>query len=200
MQRLAFAHELHEAPESMKKFALLKSGLLALILAWSAVDTAQAQQKIGYIDSEYILNQLPEYATIQQQLDRTAQTWQQELDQLKSELDEQFREYQARELLYTNEERQRRRQEIIQAEEELERLRVKYFGPEGDIFLQQEQLMRPLQERILQAINEVAATEGYDYVFDSNGEFLFMFKRDQYDLSDLVLRELGIDVESTRGE
>jgi len=200
MQRMALADELHEAPESMKKFALLKSGLLALILAWSAVDTAHAQQKIGYIDSEYILNQLPEYATIQQQLDRTAQTWQQELDQLKAELDEQFREYQARELLYTNEERQRRRQEIIQAEEELERLRVKYFGPEGDIFLQQEQLMRPLQERILQAINEVAATEGYDYVFDSKGEFLFMFKRDQYDLSDLVLRELGIDVESTRGE
>jgi outer membrane protein len=77
-------------------------------------------------------------------------------------------------------------------------LRVKYFGPEGDIFLQQEQLMRPVQEKILQAINDVATSEGYDYVFDAAGEFLFMFKRDQYDLSDTVLRELGIDVESTR--
>ena len=160
--------------------------------------TAQAQQKIGYVDSDYILEQLPEYQTIQQQLDRMAQGWQAELDELKSELDEKFREYQARELLYTNEERQQRRQEILREEEDLERLRVTYFGPEGDIFLQQEKLMRPVQEKVLQAINEVATSEGYDYVFDAAGEFLFMFKRDQYDLSDTVLRELGIDVESTR--
>lgn len=159
---------------------------------------AHAQQKIGYVDSDYILEQLPEYQTIQQQLDRMAQGWQAELDELKSELDEKFREYQARELLYTNEERQQRRQEILREEEDLERLRVTYFGPEGDIFLQQEKLMRPVQEKVLQAINEVATSEGYDYVFDAAGEFLFMFKRDQYDLSDTVLRELGIDVESTR--
>ncbi len=175
---------------------LLAALVFALVIPFQS---ASAQQKIGYIDSEYILNALPEYATIQQQLDRMAQTWQQELDGLRGELDEQFREYQARELLYTNEERQRRRQEIVRAEEDLERLRVKYFGPEGDIFLNQEQLMRPVQEKILQAIDEVATSEGYDYVFDINGEFLFMFKRDQFDLSDTVLRELGIDVVSTRG-
>lgn len=173
--------------------------ILSLFFLGMSSGTVYAQQKIGFIDSDYILDNLPEYATIQQQLDRMAQTWQSELDEAKSELDEKFREYQARELLYTNEERQRRRQDILQEEEDLERLRVKYFGPEGDIFLQQEQLMRPLQERILQAINEVATSEGYDYVFDSAGDFLFMFKRDQYNLSDTVLRELGIDVESTRG-
>ncbi len=172
--------------------------LMALIMAIPA-QHAQAQQKIGYIDSDYILSNMPEYATIQQQLDRMAQTWQTELDEMKADLDEKFREYQARELLYTNEERQRRRQEILREEEDLERLRVKYFGPEGDIFLQQEQLMRPVQEKILQAIDGVATSEGYDYIFDSSGEFLFMFKRDQYNLSDSVLRELGIDVESTRG-
>jgi len=174
--------------------SVLALGFLVLLTA-----PAHGQQKIGYIDSDYILNNMPEYATIQQQLDRMAQSWQTELDEMKSELDEKFREYQARELLYTNEERQRRRQEILQEEEDLERLRVKYFGPEGDIFLQQEQLMRPVQEKILQAINTVATSEGYDYVFDAAGEFLFMFKRDQYNLSDTVLRELGIDVESTRG-
>ncbi|MGB0649544.1 MAG: OmpH family outer membrane protein [Rhodothermales bacterium] len=172
---------------------------LGLVFVTLAAGMAQAQQKIGYIDSDYILNNMPDYATIQQQLDRMAQTWQTELDEAKAELDDKFREYQARELLYTNEERQRRRQEILQEEEDLERLRVKYFGPEGDIFLQQEQLMRPVQERILQAINTVATSEGYDYIFDSAGDFLFMFKRDQYNLSDTVLRELGIDVESTRG-
>ncbi|MEQ9103717.1 MAG: OmpH family outer membrane protein [Rhodothermales bacterium] len=170
-----------------------------LLLVTVGVIDARAQQTIGYIDSDYILERTPEFATVQQQLDRLASEWQKELDDMRRDLDNRFREYQDRELLYTNEERQRRRQEIVRAEDELERLRVKYFGPEGDIFLQQEQLMRPLQERILAAIEEVATAEGYDYVFDTAGEFLFMFRREQYNLSDLVLRELGIDVESTQG-
>ncbi len=180
----------------MKRTNQIVGAFSLAVILFLLASPAQAQQKIGYVNSDYVLEQMPEYATIQQQLDRIAQTWQDELDQTKEDLDGQFREYQARELLYTNEERQRRRQEILQAEEALERLRVKYFGPEGDIFLQQEQLMRPVQEKILQAINEVADSEGYDYIFDSSGEFLFMFKREQYDVSIEVLQELGIDVDS----
>lgn len=180
----------------MKRTNQIVGAFSLAVILFLLASPAQAQQKIGYVNSDYVLEQMPEYATIQQQLDRIAQTWQDALDQTKEDLDGQFREYQARELLYTNEERQRRRQEILQAEEALERLRVKYFGPEGDIFLQQEQLMRPVQEKILQAINEVADSEGYDYIFDSSGEFLFMFKREQYDVSIEVLQELGIDVDS----
>ena len=171
--------------------ALVIAGLLAL-----SATPAAAQQSIAYIDSDFILNQTPEYQTIQQQLDRIAEEWQSELDERRQQLDEQFREYQARELLYTNEERQRRRQEIVRAEEELEQLRVRYFGPEGEIFAEQERLMRPLQERILEAVERVANAEGYDYVFDKSGEFLFMFARPQYDLSNDVLEELGIDTQN----
>ena len=87
----------------------------------------------------------------------------------------------------------------MRAEEDIERLRIKYFGPEGDLFRQQETLMRPLQEKILAAIEEVALAEGYDYVFDRKGEFLFMFAREQYDLSDKVLAELGIDTSASSG-
>ena len=178
----------------------MRTSLSTFILAAIfLVIPASGQQTIGYIDSDLILGRTPEFATIEQQLDRLAAEWQAELDEMKKDLDEQFREYQARELLYTNDERQRRRQDIVRAEDELERLRVKYFGPEGDIFLQQEQLMRPLQERILIAVEEVATAEGYDYVFDVAGDFLFMFKREQHNLNDRVLRELGIDVESTQG-
>lgn len=180
------------------KRSLIPASLLIIGTLMFSSGQALAQQKIGYVDSEFILRAMPEYRTIEQQVDRMAQTWQQELDDMRVDVDEQFREYQARELLYTNDERLNRRQDIVRAEETLERLRVKYFGPQGDIFLQQEQLMRPLQEKIFQAINEVATTEGYDYVFDSSGEFLFMFKREQFNLSTSVLRELGIDVESIR--
>ena len=175
------------------------SGLLACVLALSGVlgaaGPAQAQQTIGYIDSEYILEQTPEYATVQQAIDRQAQEWQAEVDEQREEAERLFEEYQARELLYTNEERQRKQEEIMRAEEEAERLRADYFGPEGQLFSEQEQLMRPIQEQILEAVEQVATEEGYDYVFDKKGDFLFFFAREQYDLSDQVLREIGIDVD-----
>lgn len=180
----------------MKAVAKFFSLVAAVLLL--AIPEAYAQQKIGYIDSEHILNSTPEYATVQQQLDRMAEEWRQAIEERRQEVDEMFREYQSRELLYTNEERQQRREEIIRAEEEVERLRMQYFGPEGDLFQQQQELMRPIQEKILAAVEEVAVREGYDYVFDKGGDFLFMFAREQYDLSDEVLAELGIDVESTR--
>jgi outer membrane protein len=155
---------------------------------------AIAQQQIRYIDSEYILDQTPEYATIQQKIDRLEEQWRSELQQRRDTVRKMHREFEARELLYTQEERQQRQQEIAQAEQELENLRQRYFGPNGELFQRQRDLMRPLQERILTAVDEVATSEGYDFVFDRSGDFLFMFARDQYDVSNQVLRELGIDV------
>ncbi len=176
------------------RVSTIVSGLLLVLSAQSVA----AQQKIAYMDSEYILGRLPEYATVQQQLDRLSGDWQKELDAKKRDLDNQFREYQSRELLYTPDERQRKRQEIVRAENELEQLRTRYFGPDGEIFTRQEQLMRPLQERILEAVDQVATSEGYDFVFDISGDFLFMFRRQQYNVSDLVLSELGIDLDGNQ--
>ena len=169
---------------------------LSLLLVFVAAPAAQAQQKVGYVDSEYILNKTPEYATVQQQLDRMAQEWQQEVEKRRKEVDELFREYQARELLYTSEERQRKRETIVEAEEDVERMRMQYFGPEGELFKQQENLMKPIQEKVLAAIEEIATQEGYDYVFDKGGDYLFMYAREQFNLSDQVLEELGIDIEN----
>lgn len=173
--------------------------LLATALALPVLNTAAAQQRLGHVDSEYILSRTPEYENVQQQVDRLAQQWRSELEDRRRQLDEMFREYQARELLYTQEERQRKREDIVRAEEDLERLRMRYFGPEGELFQQQDNLMRPIQERVLAAIEDVATREGYDYVFDRKGEFLFMYAREQYDLSDAVLAELGIDIDNTGG-
>ncbi len=174
-------------------------GVATLLLFVLTVDNARAQQKIGYVDSEFILNRTPEYATVQQQLDRMAQDWNKELDEMRSALDQRFKDYQARELLYTSEERQRRRSEIMQDEEALEKQRAQYFGPEGEIFAQQEKMMRPIQEQILEAIEEVATAEGFDYIFDKSGDFLFLYARDQWDMSERVLQELGIDINKNTG-
>ena len=171
--------------------------ILILILVLVAAGDAAAQQRIGFIDSETVLNRIPEYATVQQQVDRMAAEWESEIDTKQKDVDDMFREYQARELLYTSDERRNKREEIVRAEEEVERLRMQYFGPEGELFTEQDKLIRPLQERILAAVEEVATSEGYDYVFDKSGDFLFLFAREQNDLSDKVLQELGIDTEGT---
>ena len=178
-------------PTRWTQLLLVAVGLMVLPVA------AAAQQRIAYIDSEYILNQTPEYATIQQKLDRLEQQWRQELKQTQDTIAAMYREYEARELLYTEEERQQERQKIIQAEQEMENLRQRYFGPNGELYQRQQDLMRPLQERVLAAVEEVATAQGWDYVFDKSGDFLFMFAREQYDLSDQVLRELGIDVSNS---
>jgi len=167
-----------------------------LFVLWVAFPgTAAAQQKIGYIDSQYILDRLPEYQTVQQKLDQVEQQWRSEIQEARDRVEELRQEYQARELLYTDEEREQRKQEITEARREVESLRQRYFGPDGQLFSRQRELMRPIQERILAAVEEVATSEGYDYVLDQSGDVLFMFARDQYDLSDTVLRELGVDVE-----
>lgn len=183
----------------MTRNSNMRMAIFALFAIFG-ITASSAQQKVGHVDSEYILSQTPEYITVQQQIDRTADEWNAELKKLSQELDQKFKDYQARELLYTNEERQRRRQEIMNAEEDLENRRTGYFGPEGEIFTQQEQLMRPIQERVLTAIEEVAIQEGFDYIFDKSGDFLFLFARDQWDISDKVLEELGIEVTGLRNQ
>jgi len=154
-----------------------------------------AQQRIGYIDSEFIFQYIPEYATVQQKLDRLILEWEREIEERRKEVEALELEFQAREVLYTPEEREQKLAEIQQKKEEIRQLRRRYFGPEGELFKEQEKLMQPLQERILKAVEEVATREGYDFVFDKSGDFLFLFAREQYDLSLLVLEELGIDTE-----
>ncbi len=174
---------------------ILSGAAAVLVLLVAVPNQASAQSKIGYIDSEFILGRMTEFTQVQQQVDRLAQEWQSEVDERQQEVDEMFKEYQARELLYTNEERQRKRDAILQAETDVERLRMQYFGPEGQLFQQQEALMRPIQEKVLEAVETIAERGGYDYVFDKNGgSFLFLFARENLNLSEQVLEELGIDV------
>lgn len=176
----------------MSKRAILAAGLLL------AAGTVQAQQNIAHVDGQRILESMPEYQTIQQAIDKQAADWEAEIRTKQREVDNLFREYQTRELLYTNQERQRKRDEIARAEEEIERLRMQYFGPDGDLFKQQNSQIRPLQDRIVEAIEEVATRQGFDYVLDRTGDYVFLFAREQFDLTDQVLEELGIDVSRAR--
>lgn len=169
--------------------------MLLLVMGGAGTEPAQAQQKIAYVDTEYILNQLPEYASVQQKLDQLEQRWRKEIQSQKEEVQSLQKEFEARELLYTDEERQRKRDAIESAQQEVQRLRQQYFGPDGRLYARQQELMRPIQERILKAVESVATEAGYDYILDKKGETLFLYARDEHGLSDRVLRELGINVD-----
>lgn len=174
--------------------------LLAVLGGLWTGSPVRAQQKIGYVDTEYILNQMPEYATVQQKLDKLEQKWRQEIQKKQQEVKTLEQEFEARELLYTEEERQQKQQAIKKARREVEQLRQRYFGPDGELYRRQKDLMRPVQERILKATESVATADGYDYVVDKKGDTLFLYARNEHDLSDRVLRELGINVDQQSGQ
>ena len=166
--------------------------LAAALFVWGHSHPARAQQKIGYVDTQSILEKLPEYSSVQQKLDELENKWRAEIEDQKQKVQTLRDEYQASELLYTEEERKQKRKAIQEAQREVEQLRQRYFGPEGRLYSRQKKLMRPIQQRILSATEEVATEEGYDYVFDKSEKVLFLYARDEHNLNELVLRRLGI--------
>jgi len=179
-----------------RRVALIAIAMLGL---WGLSGEARAQQKIGYVDTQSILEKVPEYATVQQKLDQLEKEWRTEIQNQKETVQTLKDEYQASELLYTEEERKQKRRAIEKARQKVEQLRQQYFGPEGQLYKRQKELMRPIQERVLKATEEVATAEGYDYVLDKSEKVLFMYAREEHNLNGMVLRELGINPDQERG-
>lgn len=158
--------------------------------------TAHAQdQKIGYIDSEYILQKIPEYKGIQQQLDVVSQGWRDDIKELEDEIEQLRKEFEAKKILYTDEVREQKKNEIEQKVQQKKKLVDQKFGPEGEYFQKQQELLNPIQRRVMEAVTAVAEQEGFDYVFDRSGEYSFLYTRPEWDISDKVLIELGINVD-----
>ncbi|MDT0631588.1 OmpH family outer membrane protein [Rubrivirga sp. S365] len=174
----------------MPKIPLVGLVLLALAPA------AAAQQRVGHVDSAVILEQMPEFQSAQQEVDRLGERYQAEVDASAREADEAAAEFTAREILYTDEERERALAALADRRQAVDALRRRYFGPEGELFREQQQLLRPAQERLLAAVEAVASEGGYDYVFDRDGDYLFLFAAPANDLTDRVLDELGVGVGS----
>lgn len=177
----------------MKK--LLPALFLPLLLLLIAAPPASSQQKIGYIDSDVIMREIPEYTGIRQRLETIAQNWKQEIDEMQVEIERLRQDFEAREILFTPDIRRQREQEIDRKVREREQYINRRFGPEGDYFRQQEELLEPLQQRILEAVVKVAEREGFDHVFDRAGDYLFLFSRRRWDISRDVLQEMGIFVD-----
>ena len=173
---------------------ILPLAALVAVLAVPLAAPAAAQQKLGFVDSERILELMPEYRTTQQEVDRLATQYQAEVEAIALDADTRQADFAARELLYTADERTRVVGEITARRQAGEALRRRYFGPEGELFREQQARLRPVQERLLAAIETVASDGDFDFIFDRTGEYVFLYARPRNDLTDRVIDALGLTV------
>jgi outer membrane protein len=166
---------------------------LTLVLAAAFLLFQEASaQRIAFVNTKYILEQLPEYGTAQKELDRLSKQWQEEIDERYQQIKRLRDAFNAEAILLTEEMKRSRVEEMEKREREARDLQKKRFGPNGDLFKKRQELIQPIQDRVYNAIKEVAGTS-YVAIFDlgsTNNNLLFASEK--YDKSDSVLRKLGI--------
>jgi len=173
----------------MKKFLLLI--VLTVSLSLSAFS-----QKYGYIDSEYILSNIPEYKEAQKELDRMAANWQKDIEKRFASIDSMYKKYQVEAITLPENLKQKREDDIIKAEQDAKELQRKRFGKDGDLFKKREELVKPIQDRVFNAIEAIAKEKGYAFVFDAAGSMTIVYADPKFDINDLVMQRLGIVVKN----
>jgi len=169
----------------------MKKIFLIFILSFLANTYTQAQ-KFGYVDTEYILGQLPEYKSAQKQLDELAAMWQKELEDKMADVDRLYREYQDEKVLLTDDLKKKREDQIANKEKAMRDYQKQKFGSEGDLFKKRQELVKPIQDKVFEAIQKVARKSGLDFIFDKGGDMIMLYSNSKFDKSDEVLEELGI--------
>ncbi|HVD97292.1 MAG TPA: OmpH family outer membrane protein [Cytophagaceae bacterium] len=166
---------------------------IALILFFIIVSIGYAHaQKFGYIDSEYIMAKMPEYSKAQKELNKASENWQKELEKMRLGVEDLRKKFQAEEVLLT-EEMKKERQDTIQVREKAMRdFQKKVFGFEGMLFLKKQELVKPVQDKLYEAVEKVAKAKQLQIVFDKSGELVMIYTNPIHDYSDFVLDELGL--------
>jgi len=162
--------------------------------------TASVAQKYAYVDTEYILDNIPEYKDAQNQLDEYAAEYQQEIEEKIAEINKMTLDYQAEVVLMPEDVKKKKEEDINKKKEELATLQKQRFGKDGDLFLKREELVKPIQEKIYNAIEEIATDKNYSFVFDKAGSLSILYVNSKYDISDDVLDKVGAELGTVRRE
>lgn len=149
-------------------------------------------QKFGYIDSDFILSKMPEYKKAQDEIDQLSASWQKELEEMQKKVEGLYSTYQAEQVLLTEEMKQSRLDEIKKKENELKEYNKKVFGFEGLFFLKKQELIKPLQDKVFDAVEKVAKSNRLAIIFDKAGELVMIYTDPRHDYTDFVLEELGL--------
>lgn len=157
-------------------------------------------QKFAYVDTQYILDNLPEFTEAQAQLDEMSLQWQKEIEQKFAEVDKMNQEYQAQQVLLPEDMKTRKEAEIREADKAARDLQRQRFGKDGDLMKKRQELVKPIQEKVYNSIQEVATNNNYSIIFDKAGALTIMYANPKYDVSDEVLDNLGAALSGRKGK
>jgi outer membrane protein len=169
----------------MKKNFFIACCLLMIGLAAGA-------QKYAIIDTRYILDKIPEYEKAQKQLDGIAAEWQKDIDQRQTALDKMYKDYEAEQVMLSDDLKKKREDQLFLKEKELRDLQRQRFGFEGDLFKKRQELVKPIQDKVYNAVQKISSMRGYDFVLDKSEGITIIFADPKLDKSEDVLKELGV--------
>src|SRR5215213_98434 len=169
----------------MKKF------LLVIACVFCLASFANAQ-RYAIIDTKYILDKMPDYKNAQKQLDDVASSWQKEVDGLQQELDKMYKDFEAEQVMLSDDLKKKREDQLFVKEKTLRDLQRKRFGFEGDLFKKRQELIKPIQDKVYNAVQKLAVQRGYDFILDKSEGITVIFADPKLEKSEDVLRELGI--------
>jgi outer membrane protein len=179
----------------MKQFiALLATAALCLTAAFNT----NAQTRFAYVDSEYLLSQIPDYEKALKAINDLSIQWQEEIESKFAEIDQMYKQFQNDAPLLTQEAKNQRENTIIQKEKVAKDLQKKRFGTDGDLFKKREELIRPIQDKIYDAIEKRAVLRGYTFVFDRSDNSNILYVDPKSDISNDVLKDMGYTADSKK--
>lgn len=168
----------------------MKKIILIAIVVFTTVSASFAQ-KMGYVDTDYILGKIPEYKAAQTEIDKTSVDWQKEIEAKYGEIDKLYKIYQAESVLLTDDMRKKRENEIINKEKEVKDLQKSRFGVDGELFKKRMELVKPIQDKVYSAVKQVAEKSGLAFIFDKAGQVALLYSNSKYDKSEDVLTFMG---------
>jgi outer membrane protein len=171
--------------------------IAALFLFTLAAFNANAQ-KFAFVDTEYMLGKMPEYNSAQKKLDDMSADWQKEIEKRLAEIEKAYKDYQTEQVVLTQEQQQKKQQEIVDKEKALKEYQKSKFGQGGELEKKRQELIKPLQDKIFDAVQKTAKLRGFDFIFDKNGEMVMLVANVKYDLSDDVLESMGYTIDESK--
>jgi len=165
---------------------------IMIILAVLGMSLTSFAQKFAYVDMDYILGKLPQYAEAQKQLDKVADTWQKDIEARMKTVDDMYKQFQAEQVLMTEPMKQQKIKEIEAKEKEVKDYQKGKFGPNGELFKKRQELIKPIQDKIYDEVNKYALAKGYDIIFDRSSGPTMLYANDRLNKSDDILSALGI--------
>lgn len=168
----------------------MKKIVFILALFISSVSAGYAQ-RLAYVDSDYILKHIPEYVSAQKHLDDLATNWQEEVDKQYGEIEKLYKAYQNDQVLLNDDMRRRREDEIVNKEKQVKEFQREKFGYEGELYKERIRLVKPIQDRVAQAIQDIANNQGLDIILDKGSEVTFLFANPKLDKSNDIITKLG---------